>query len=514
MNQLVWQVAVTIVLAARMAQGEITAAAAEPAAPAGAGGPAPAATAAAATGDADTDVLTFQNGDRLHGLLESIAPTGLSPSVSRGKAGGIKISAEPTFGLQWKSSVMATPAVFSLAPLDRVRFGRKSVSEARTPQCQIRLSNDDSLRGELASLEGDAMVLKTSYAGNVSLRRSMIAQIWPGKGLSGVVYEGPEDMSGWVIGNSGRMRGTWNVKDGYLLCMSQYPIGREIKDLPDVAEIQIEVSTSGQYLQMSVGFCAENLQSMGNGNMYFLQFSGNSGYLYRCANNSGSRNLGQNFQYDNGRGMPLRKATVRIFLNRSKKQIALVLNGQFIRQWTDPDGFPGTGKGLLFQCQDGMRYKIGNIKVAAWDGRIPQSGDTGDSQAATDTMVLANGDKISGKVTSIKGGTVKFETSYAPLDVPMDRITEISLGKDGRQKARLNKNDIQCQFAGGGTLTLDLVTLDSGQIAGKSENFGDIKLSVSALEGIRFNPWSRPAEESKDGSSGGPDGGGFVEVED
>lgn len=423
--------------------------------------------------EAGNDVLYFLNGDRLRGTLLDATPA--------------------DFGLKWRNAEVDGPMAISLRQLDRVKLGRRAESDSKTPVSLVRLSNDDSLSGEIVSLQGDALVLKTTYAGNVTLKRSMLSQICPGKEVAGVIYEGPEDMTGWITGDGGTAG--WTVKEGQLIGVGSSSVGRDLPDLPDSAEIQFTVASDGPYLQLNVAFCSDNLRGI-SGNTYYFQFSGSSGYLYRYSNNSGSRNLGQGFQLEGRRGMPMRKADMRILVNRQKKTIALVINGSLVRQWTDPEGFPGSGKGLLF-APSGNRCRIGAIRVAAWDGRIVQAGDVADSGSPADSVVLANGDKISGKLIAIQGKAAKLETSYAPLEIPLERISEIALGREGRERARRNKNDIQCKFAGGGTLTLDFVSLEKGQLAGKSENFGEIKLSLSAFEGIKFNPWTRPVE-SKD----------------
>lgn len=428
-----------------------------------------------AAGAAGDDILMFQNGDRLRGSLISGVPDG--------------------FGVKWRSADIEAPLAVSVRNLDKVRLARKAERSPKAVVALVRLSNDDSLSGEVVSLQGDTLILKTSYAGNVTIRRAMLARVSPGTTVGNVVYEGPDDMAGWVTGEGGAQSG-WSVKNGQLIGVSSYAIGRNLPDLPDSAEIQFTVVCDGPYLQFNVAFCTDNLRNIG-GNTYYLQFGGNSGYLYRSSNNSGSSNLGQGFQIEGRRNMPIRKADVRILLSREKKTIALFINGNFVRQWTDPDGFPGSGKGLLFQSGGG-RCRISGIRVAAWDGRLSQPGDSSDGAGASDSLVLANGDKISGKVLSIQGNSVKLETSYAPLDIPLTRIAEISFGKEGRQKARLNKNDIQCRFAGGGTLTVELVSLENGIVVGKSENFGDIKLSMTALEELKFNPWVKPAPDSKE----------------
>lgn len=445
--------------------------------------PAPAAVAApAASGPDGADVLTLQNGDRLHGTLVSATPG----------AG---------FGLKWRSVEIESPVSFSLRTLDRVRLGRQPEGGAAPPQAQVQLSNSDTLRGEIVSMEGDTLVLRTAYAGDLSLRRAMLAQVWPGRAGSSVVYEGPDDMTGWVVGEQGGRRGGWIVRDGKLVTASRYPVGRELKGLPDMAEISFTVGWEGPYMMLAVAVCAENIRSI-DGNTYFFQFSGNSGYLYRRSNTSGSNNLGPNFPIELMREQAAaRESRIQILLNRPAKQICLLINGALVRQWTDPDGFPGTGKGLLFQCQgEGVRHSISRIRAAAWDGRIPQSGAS--LQASPeDSLSMANGDKMSGKVLAIKDDVVRFETSYAPLDIPLNRISEIGFGTNGRERARLNKNDIRCEFEGGGWVTLDLVSLENGQISGKSENFGNIRLAISALRVIEFNPRAKREDDEGPGNA-------------
>lgn len=415
--------------------------------------------------------LSFQNGDRLHGTLVSAAPTG--------------------YGLVWRSEEAETPLAFQLRRLDRVRFPQVTVPESSSPVAQITLSNGDAVRGEIASMDGEALTLKTWYAGNITIRRAMLARIRPGLAAATAIYEGPEDMTGWVGGEGSSGTPGWSVSGGQLICSSSYSLGREIQDMPDAAEIRFTIKSDNPYVAMNIAFCNDNPRNFG-GSGYMLQLSGSSGQLYRKSNDSGSRTLSSEIRLGRTGNNQPRTLAVQIFLDRTKGLLALFVNGTSAGQWTEVNGFPGKGKSLLFQSGNGMRHRIGPIAVLSWDGTLPQPGDVGERESPTDVLDLANGDKISGKLLSINAKVARLETTYAPMDIPLDRVTAMTFAKTGKQKARLNKNDIKCRFRGGGELTVDLQSLTGDRLQGSSENFGDIKLDLRAVESIKFNPWVKP----------------------
>jgi hypothetical protein len=190
-------------------------------------------------------------------------------------------------------------------------------------------------------------------------------------------------------------------------------------------------------------------------------------------------------------------------VDKTKKAITLLIDGEMVRQWTDPAGFAGGGKSIIFspQPQNGMR--ISNIRISEWDGAVPQSivsNSGGDTKE--DLVRFVNGDKVSGKLRSIARGSMKFEAAYAVMDIPLDRVSEIRMASSGLERARRNKNDIRATFPEKGALTIQLIRIEKNMLTGSSENFGQVGMPLEAFKALDLNIYREktPADED-DGSS-------------
>ena len=136
------------------------------------------------------------------------------------------------------------------------------------------------------------------------------------------------------------------------------------------------------------------------------------------------------------------KLHLDIRVNKATKSIWLYVNGNMIKQWTDPGDFAGTGTKVIFSSQQGMYAKISNIKVSAWDGKLDDAA-TADAKSKEDSIKMANSDKVSGKLKKIEDGKVIFASSYADLTIPLDRIEQIDMSSEGADQAKKNADDVR-----------------------------------------------------------------------
>jgi hypothetical protein len=227
--------------------------------------------------------------------------------------------------------------------------------------------------------------------------------------------------------------------------------------------------------------------------------SGTSLYLQRLVRNSGSRSLERQVEYaDFGNGK-CRSATFNLLVNKSAKTITLLINGRQLTQWTDPAEFAGTGTGIAFRSNNTGDLKISSIVISDWDGKTPEvAGDSGAAVVKDDLLRFINNDKVSGRLKSIAGDVVKFETSYATLDIPIARVVEIVTSTENAARARKNKDDVQMTFADRGLLTLQLERVEKDEVKGQSENFGKIALPLGALRRMDFNIYREKQAEDAD----------------
>ena len=424
------------------------------------------------------DTLEFLNKDKLHGSLMAVTP----------EAGGVT----------WKHGSAEKSIDFNLSTVTRATLGPRKVTTGVPGTAAIYLTNGDMLPGNIVSMDGDKLVLDTGYAGKITIARLMVKSVTPNIKTSARIYEGPTDLSEWTTYTGGGAQVQWRFKDGALYAVQQYPIGRLIEKMPDTADIRFDAAWRGAYPQFACVIYTDNVQENRNG--YILQVSGTSLYLQRLVRNSGSRSLERQVEYaDFGNGK-CRSATFNLLVNKSAKTITLLINGRQLTQWTDPAEFAGTGTGIAFRSNNTGDLKISSIVISDWDGKTPEvAGDSGIAVVKDDLLRFINNDKGSGRLKSIAGEVVKFETSYATLDIPIARVVEIVTSTENAARARKNKDDVQMTFADRGLLTLQLERVEKDEVKGQSENFGKIALPLGALRRMDFNIYrEKPADEADD----------------
>ncbi len=453
--------------------------------------PPPASNAEAARGD----TLELLNGDVFHGTF---------------------ISLDSKNGARWQHPSVKQVMELNPAGIGRIKLERpKSTNAAPRQTCAARLTNGDELVGELVSLDDDKLVLETWYAGTLTLPRKMVQSLSPGLSRLSSVFEGPTGPEGWTIKGTGgggfrglrggREGGSWKFSNGGFSSVGQGSVGRDVK-LPAMSNTEFDMNWRG-YLQLNIAIYTDTLEGFG-GNCYLLSFNYTSVNLQRMSRNGDSGSFGQaELPALNQKS----KARFSIRVNKEQKTIALLMDGALVKQWTDRGDFAGSGTGLLFYQQGQGLVKVGNMRVTTWDGKFEET--TGKTAKSKDDLVrLVNNDKISGTLKSIKDGKMNFETAFAPLSVPLDRIDQIDLAGEKAEKATSGANDVRVVFGDRGSVTFQLERWDDQQVTGSSLNFGKARFSPAAFSSILFNLDKQKTEaEIFDSGEGGPGGGLLID---
>ena len=425
------------------------------------------------TGVIRPEALDFLNGDKLQGSFLSI---------------------DPKRGVRWRHPSMKQPIDINLASLSKVKLERARPTNSNVkPSCTVRLINRDELQGELVSLDTGHLTLVTWYAGTLVIPRPMIDVIVPGQGKGTSVYEGPTTLEGWTMRGGGVRRGVnaagpWRYSNGAFLCATSGSIGRDFR-LPPMVNVEFEI-TWRRYIQFAVSIFTDNLESYG-GNCYMFQFNNLSVYVQRMSRNGDSSSFGQaeipGFSQKS-------KARISIRANKEQKTLYLLVDGVLVKQWTDTADF-SPGSGLLF-FQQGQTYaKLSDIRISEWDGKLEDpTAAAAVAQANEDLVKLANADKITGTLKTIKDGKMSFDTSFAALDVPMDRVTQIELAGKAGKNPQPAPGEIRAVFAEGGSVTLQIERWDDRQVVASSPSFGKVKFAPLAFSAIQFNLDKRKAE--------------------
>lgn len=436
--------------------------------------PAPNSSNKATAGSLTTeDVLKFKNGDLLHGQLVSVSPQD---------------------GVRWSRKDAKGPLQFDLGNIREIQLGGTTSRRSAVARAAVRLTNGDSLRGEIVALNKEMLKFQTWYAGDLEVRRSMIASLEPSLASVSVLYAGPGGLEEWYQRARGE-RG-WSFRKGALVSAGGsggVVIGRDVK-LPEMASIEFEAAWLG-YVNFQVLFYAENFDNYYNSDCYALQVSGSTIFLQRCQRNSGMNNVDQQVNLESLQRR--NKARFALKVNKPRRTIALYIDGVLVKQWNDRIEFTGRGTGLAFVSQ-GQPTRISNIVVAEWDGKLDLDSAGGGKAAEEDLVRLANGDKLSGRLDVIAGGQVRFATSYAKLEIPLERVVEIVLAAKMAEKPRRQIHDLRAHFAEGGFVTVALDWLDAEQLRGNSESLGRASFQRQAFQRMEFNIYDETPEAEED----------------
>jgi hypothetical protein len=417
-----------------------------------------------------SDLLEFLNGDVLHGTFLSVDPKG---------------------GTRWQHAAIKQVVEINPGSISKIRLDRPKSTNATPRQiCSVRLTNNDELLGELISLDDESLNLETWYAGSLNIPRKMIGYIAPGQAKLASIYEGPGGLEGWTVkgggggGRIGMVRGggggnSWKYANGAFFSAGNGTIGRDLK-LPPLSNIEFDLSWRG-YLQLAVSIYSDTLESYG-GNSYMMQFNYSSVYMQRMTRNGESSSFGQvEIPAFNQKA----KARVSLRSNKETKTISLLIDGAMVKQWTDRGEF-ASGGGLVFFQQGQGFAKISNLRVSEWDGKFEDQ-SAASAKSKEDLVKLANNDKISGALKTIKDGKMSFNTAFATLDVPIERVAQIELSGEKSDKVGQKAGDVRAVFVDRGTVTFQLERWDDQQVVGNSPNFGKVKFLPTAFTMIQFN---------------------------
>ena len=277
----------------------------------------------------------------------------------------------------------------------------------------------------------------------------------------------------------------WRYVDNGFNCSSSGPLlGRKDLEFPDRCQIEFDIQWSN-YFGLGINLYADNIKNEYTGNSYSLRMDHSNVYLYRISNNSSSR-IGVNVQ--SRMKQPKTRAHVAIFIDKAQKTITLLVDDQLVHKWKDNNAkFAGKGNGLLFTSRNSYPMRLSNIRIAEWDGNLPQAdGGKNLGNGKDDYVKFKNDDSISGQAKTIRDGKLTLATSFAEVPVDMSSISVLELANPV-VKTTPKAGEVQAQMRARGQLTFRMQSWVDGKVRVVSPYFGTADFDSSVFEKLMFN---------------------------
>ncbi|MFO1500862.1 MAG: hypothetical protein U1G07_21155 [Verrucomicrobiota bacterium] len=419
------------------------------------------------------EALLFRNGDLLYGMLESI-------------------TAEAQ--VRWRHADVAHVIDFKPENIAEIRFPHRPLAVTNgVHTCRLELSNGDELEGSLVSLDQQQAELQTWYAGSLVVPHRFIQTITPVSLEGSIVYEGPAGLEGWTIGKVVSAlgdAGEWKYKNGAFYATNAASIAR-IVNLPDISKLEFDLAWKGVF-QLAIALFTDYLHPINLANkdtepafmgFYSLQLNSFSANLLPVKKNDPIRYLGQISV------PPFNQKTsahVEIRSSKPRRSIALLVDGQLIKQWTDTEEFAGQGRGVRFVHQGQGKVRLSNLRISEWDG-LNEEKSNPNPTGKLDIAKLRNGDKVTGQVESLRDGTLNIATAGTKLSIPLNRIRQIEFAGQRVERLGSTGTDARAVFHRGGGVSLRLDKSENGKVFGVSPAVGTVALDVQALSRLELN---------------------------
>ena len=452
-------------------------------------------TFAAGSGDS----LHFLDGSVLLGTLHSI---------------------DPQHEVRWRHPSAKQLLEFTFTNLHQVHFGQERPATTNGPAtCRFRFANGDEVLGELITLDAETLELETWFAGRLRAPRHALRAVAIMAGGHATLYEGPMSADGWKIGQNAATAGanrvmfggglinfdpvafqagraaapadakpaatnSWIFRNGAFYASAAGTLGRDFK-LPPQSRLEFDLAWKGTPgLRFALYTDALDTFDYSAGYQFFLS----SSYIYMMRRSAGAG--GGMVSPSTSVRLPTMNQKNRLHLelrcNNEKGTIALFVDGAPVQEWKD-SGAPLSGKGISFYSQrPDLAMRVSNLKITVWDGRNDEPLPAGG--VAETTILLANGDRVTGTLGAIREGQMSLATLQAKLTVPLQRAVQIQLAGGGTNAAPIRAaGEVQVSLHGGEKVSLKLEKWEDGKAHGTSAVFGKIILNPQWVRQLLFN---------------------------
>lgn len=349
----------------------------------------------------------------------------------------------------------------------------------------------DILNGELLGFDDETVKLRTWYAGELELKRSMLDAITVDTAPRPII-NGAGKLEDWeIIGEPN----AWKIDKNVFTSNNRGSLARELPDLPNLIQLSFDLSFDySPYLR--IFFFADSGTELVPRTGYSISIqNGPMQFTKRKDNNNISINA-QPF----GNRHEFRSQSsnhVDIFIDRAKGLMKLYVDDIIVCSAEDRDPLTESHWFHLSTLQE-REHSLSNFALRPWNGELPEKKDYLDFREELpiegEQIELQNGDTIIGKANAIVDGKLAIETEFIPVAVPISRLKSFQISNaEEREEPRIYREDVRCYFHDGSHVTLRLSDLSATQISGYSQVFGDLSFDLRAFSHINFNPYDEEA---------------------
>lgn len=396
--------------------------------------------------EGSNDILSFTNGDSLHGNFVDLTEG----------------------GVLWQRKG-AEPANYALDDLRLIGFNHGQAKTPLKPTNLVHLVTGDVIPGEVAGLSEDSIQIKTEFAGEMSFSRDLVESFERIPGGGNLVFYGPFYDQDWTIvssrvGPEDDSKPAWKFDSSAFYVQGVGFASPKGLELPDSFELNFRLSTR-EVSTLSIAFFADKEEFGDEGlrdeiketrNNYYgdnknaelygsalvLDLIGSRAQLSEVIPAQPAKELegedgeekeiiqavkARNRRFGNSTSFTKSSRSfdidVQLRASRTIGLVQLLVDGKHAGSWKmDPEDIP-SGSLLKFGQRRG-RLRFSDIYVSEWN-QMPDSALSMQSRERDVVLMTSGTDRFSGKVIGFEGDALKVDTSFGMLSLESEDISKV-----------------------------------------------------------------------------------------
>ena len=353
----------------------------------------------------------------------------------------------------------------------------------------LTLNHGDSLRGALGTLTDTAVTLHTSFAGELTFRRDMIASLRL-VNQTAVLFTGPKPDQ-WAFSPS---TGAWAL-DGVGLRSKASGQAAATVAYPEKFRIAVDIEWANdprRFPCFSVVFLADERDNSHTG--YALNCQ--SQYVDLRKRDSGEDAEPIGFSESVIEFVDKLKLRLELLVDTPAGTTTLLVDGRTVDTWKDkaPITPAGASRLLFLSDHNSQELLASRISLSSWDGDL-QAVDAEDpstplmASGTSQQLLLRNGDIIKADHLLVKDDHAEIRTAHGDIRIPASRVRAFASPKLPGNPPTPKKflGDVRGWFPDGRHLTFRLDDLKDGKAIGFSQAFGTAVIDLNSFERIEMN---------------------------
>lgn len=402
--------------------------------------------------------VEFKNGDSLSGVPSSIDENG---------------------DLVWISELFKTSLTVPITSVERVSYVEGAIAKEHGITSIIHMNRGDLYSGDILSADSESITLQTSWGGALLIDQSKVDQI-EFVDQASIILPGIGDVSEWRLVPN---REKWLFQNGEIRSSGRNSMCKEVP-FPNAFHCSMNLdrkknSNFKLFLMATEGAVskpASYLEVLFQRDSIICRSS-----ILGDLNSIGK--LNDIYDLDNS-------GEIDLYCDVEDKVFSIYIDGKSLASWPLPEDVV-LGEWLYLLSDDEAEVSINKLVVRKWNGSLPQMSEeiTPHIKSPNSPIILMkNGDFIDGDISSLAGGVLKTETDFGAVEVALSKLSELDFSNTPYDEAKREAGDVKVRLVDSSIMTLRLVSWDSKQLIGYSQNLADeVSIQITEISTVDFN---------------------------